>query len=193
MRCGRKSYVATTDGWYGSGCRDSRLSVPAIDTPVGERLGQVPAVKLDRFVEIGDGTGHLQHALAGPGRETDALCGVFEEPPQGGIQLAVLAHQGAAEVRVGHPGARQLHLARGHHATAHGGAAFWRGTGTAAGHPVRPRDLDVQVDAVEQRAGQPAPVALNLVRGAAAAPAAVAGVAAGAGLRCLFAICSHFA
>src|SRR6056297_3165173 len=42
--------------------------------------------------------------------------------------------------------------------------------------------LGVQVDAIQQRAGDPRLVALNLFRGAAAAPLAIAEVAAGAGI-----------
>jgi len=45
-----------------------------------------------------------------------------------------------------------------------------------------PRRLDVQVDAIEQRAGEAAAVALQLWRGAAAVVPGIAEVAAGAGV-----------
>jgi hypothetical protein len=51
----------------------------------------------------------------------------------------------------------------------------------------------MQVDAVQQRAGDLAAVAPHLVGAAVAAAGFVAVVAAGAGLRCLFAICARFA
>jgi hypothetical protein len=51
----------------------------------------------------------------------------------------------------------------------------------------------MQVDAIEQRAGNLAAVTPHLVGAAVAAAGLVAVVAARAGLRCLFAICARFA
>jgi hypothetical protein len=56
-----------------------------------------------------------------------------------------------------------------------------------------PRHLHMQVDAVQQWAGDTALVAGDQVRRAMTAAARVAEVAAGAGMRCLFAICSSLA
>lgn len=60
-----------------------------------------------------------------------------------------------------------------------GGSGFavsWLQAGAFAEH------ADVQVDAIEQRSGQLAPVALDLFRGAAAAAAGIAEVATGTGI-----------
>jgi hypothetical protein len=51
----------------------------------------------------------------------------------------------------------------------------------------------MQIDAVEQWAGDAGAVAGDLVGGATTAAGGIAQAAAGAGLRCLFAICSCFA
>lgn len=76
--------------------------------------------------------------------------------------------------------AGQLPLPCGAHPFADlGGSGFavsWLQAGAFAEH------ADVQVDAIEQRSGQLAPVALDLFRGAAAAATGIAEVATGTGI-----------
>src|SRR5690606_13701206 len=99
----------------------------------------------------------------------------FEQGLVGRTQATGLGGGGLRESRVGAAAAPALDFARRLDPGADRRATF-------AGRRVRPqfrgrqaRYLDVQVDAVEQRAGDPRAVALDLVGGAAAASGQVAG------------------
>ena len=90
--------------------------------------------------------------------------------------------------------ARVLFSLAGDHARAGGNDALADNVGSFAAGSARQilrrhrGHFDLDIDAVEQRAGDLAAVAQYLVGRALAAPAAVPEVTAGAGTRCLFAI-----
>jgi hypothetical protein len=100
----------------------------------------------------------------------------------GGVTWPVDGHVGRGQAAVLGALAAALEGPGGEHAGADLGGRL--GVGGAdqllGGEPV---DLDVEVDAVEQRPGQPAGVAVQVIEAAAAGEAAVPQVPAGAGVR----------
>jgi hypothetical protein len=111
----------------------------------------------------------------------------------GVVETAVPAQAVEVELRVDGAATPKLDGARRDDALAHPRAALGRRALALGQKLLRPHDLDLQVDAVQQRAGDARAVAADLFCGAVAQAAGVAGVAAGAGLRCSFAVCPHSA
>ncbi len=142
--------------------------------------------------EVGDGAGDFEDAVVGSGAEVQLGHGHLHHAFGGFIEGAM-----ALEELGGHAGvatdfgifgeAVTLDDARFFHALADGGGAF-AGDSLAGDVPIRHGgDFDVDVDAVEERAGDAVAVALDIVGAAPALALRIAEVAAFAGMRCLFA------
>jgi hypothetical protein len=123
-------------------------------------------------------------AVEGAGGEAEALECVVEEPLAGGVETAV-----AAQVVRGHGGVDGVDGGAEASGLAGAGGVDPRGDGGGglAGRSAElaerdRRHLDVQVDAVEERAGDAAAVALDQRRQAGAGMTRVAKMAAGTGL-----------
>src|ERR1700724_2148093 len=124
-------------------------------------------------------------AVEGAGGEAELLEGVVEQALPGVVETAVAAevlvrHRRVDRGRAGRAEAGELHRPRGRDARADDGGGLARGGAQLAQR--EGRHLDVQVDAVEQRAGDAAAVALDQRRQAGAGVAGVAEMAAGAGV-----------
>src|SRR5690606_24399571 len=128
---------------------------------------------------------HLEQTVSGAQRQAEAFAGTFQPLLVVIAEPAVVAQSGEVEKAVGAALASQLGLPclgdpRGDAGTALAGHGSSVQRGRLAG------DGQVQVDAIEQRAGKLAAIALNLVWRAAAAATRVAEVAARAGVHCRY-------
>lgn len=159
----------------------------AFQPAIADRLRQVRAGDGLAPAEVGDGARQAQDPVVGARRQVELVDGTLQQALVGRYERAVARQLAGAEQRIGFAGARELALARGDHALAHGGAGLARRrvVGQRGGRLARHLDLDV--DAVQQRAGDPAAIARHQVRRAAAAAGGIAGVAAGTWSRCSFA------
>lgn len=132
------------------------------------------------FVQIGQRPGYLEYAMQGAQGKFQALSGSLQPATVRFGERTVAVHAQQVEVGVGTALAGQLPLPCGADPLADlaggGFAAARLQAGAFAEH------ADVQVDALEQRSGELAAIALDLLRGAAAAAAGIAEVAAGAGV-----------
>lgn len=132
-------------------------------------------------VEVGNGARHPQHAVKGAGGEAQLDHGGLQKVMALGVE-GTGAFQGlAAQALVKALLPAELALPRQQHPFPHHGGAFSRLALLQLAWRQR-RHLDMQVDAVEQGAGQAAAVAADLFHGAAATTAGIAQVAAGAGV-----------
>ena len=171
-----------------------RQPVAPVKTPVLDGLAQMLGADGRAVGQIGDGSGHLQDSVVGAGREAEGfdrfledLCGRVSQPAVpgdlGGLHPGVEEHRGALETAL-------LDSPHPFHAGGHrpGGlpAAVLDEIGIFYF-----RNMNVQVDAVEQRARDFGQVAGDLARGAAALLHGGSVVAAGTSLRCLFTISLH--
>lgn len=129
-----------------------------------DRLEQVGGGDALAACEVGDGAGDLEHAVVGARGEAEALHRLLEQvalgPFQGGV-LAQLgrAHRGVAPT-VALAEATSLDGAGGLDTRAHGGRRF-AGLGGTELVDAEGGRLDLDVDAVEQRAGDAVAVALD--------------------------------
>ena len=149
--------------------------------PILQRLGQVLAADVFAFFEIGQGARHLEQAVGRAQRQTQAFAGLFQ-PEAVFIRQHTMPAQ-SRQVEKGVGAALSGLLARpctGHLVGRLRGALRCGFGGRELGGFARHRDM--QVDAVEQRAGQLVAVALHLFRGAAAAAGGITQVAARAGV-----------
>ena len=136
---------------------------PAIQTSVLDRLGDMRRTNTLAVIQVGDGAGELQDAVDGPGREAQAFEGGVEETAGVGLQDAIAVQVFGAHGGVGRGGAVTeallLDASRGEDSSGDLGARL---TGWAFELlETQGGNLDVQVDAVEQRAGDARPVALD--------------------------------
>lgn len=119
-------------------------------------------------------------AMQGAQGKFQALSGSLQPAAVRFGECTIAVHRLEIEMGIGAALAGQLPLPCGAHPFADlGGSGFavsWLQAGAFAEH------ADVQVDAIEQRSGQLAPVALDLFRGAAAAATGIAEVATGTGI-----------
>lgn len=136
-------------------------------------------IDVGRVREIGDGARHPQDALHGAGGEPKPIDGAFEQFLVRVAQAAQLQRVRLAELGIEPAAAGDLADAGLLHPRAHLRAGL-------AGHRIRPqfagwqpRYLHVQIDAIQQRTGNAAAIALDDIGRAAAAPAAIARPAAG--------------
>lgn len=142
---------------------------------------QVLPADIGLCLQIGQGAGDLQHAVRRAQRQGQAFAGSFQPSLVVRGQPTVGAQAGQVEKRIGHALARHLDVpgrrdpGSGRGRVVSGQCRCVQGGGLAG-------DGDVQVDAVQQRAGELSPVALDLLRGAPAAAAGVPEKAARAGV-----------
>lgn len=144
-------------------------------------LGQVLAGNGRGAVEIGEGAGDLDDAVCGAQRQAEAFAGVFQPATVLHHQRAVATQALEVEKRVGAALAIELALAGLGHGFRGAGTVLATGLGVVQGGGFA-GDGEVQVDAVEQRAGELGAVALDLFRGATARVGDVTQVATGAGV-----------
>ena len=131
--------------------------------------------------QVGNGAGHFQGAVRGAGAPAQALGGGLGKAGGFGLQMQIFIQRLPGQILIGHALPRQRALAGGGAARAYGGAAFARRGGQQLGGG-QGGHFHVQVDAVQQRAGELALVAGDLVWRAAAGMARIAQVAARAGV-----------
>lgn len=131
--------------------------------------------------EVRQGSRHLQYPVRRPQRQAETLAGGFQPEAVLRAQQAVFPQPLQVEERVGHALAPQLPLARRGNDGCRLVAAHAVSRGGIQGHRLAQHG-DVQIDAVEQRPGQLAAIALDLLGGATATCAGVAEVAARAGI-----------
>ena len=143
-------------------------------------LGQVRAGDAFGAFQVGQGAGDLEDAVQGAQGQVQALACGFQPGLVLVAQCTIMVHRLEVENGVRATLPRQLPLAGAGHLRGDLGAAqaaiLRDETRGFAAH------CQVQVDAVQQRAGELGAVALDLLRGATAAAAGVAQVAAGAGV-----------
>src|SRR5581483_9314087 len=156
--------------------RSALRPVVAIEAAILYRFGEVLCGDAGGVVEIGDGAGDLQNAIVRAGAEAQFAHGQFQRALTGVVQRAEAANLARRKMRVVEtPPA--LDVASRFDALAH-----LRGSGAVlAGAQLFVGDrwnLDVQIDAVEQRpahapeiAGNDSAGAAALVRGVAVEPA----------------------
>ena len=143
----------------------------------------MPGLDARCVVEVGDRARDLEHAVVGARGKPEFFKGVFEQRLGVGRHAADLPQKLGRDLRVagdrGVPEALQLDGPRRIDARLDGGGAFLLlRTGQAV--EADGRHLDVQVDAVEQRAGNPAKIPRNGAVRAGAGARRVAVVPAGA-------------
>ena len=143
-------------------------------------------VHLLAAVQVGDGAGHPQNAVVGAGAVSQALKRRAQNLLGLGGHAAVFSQCGPRQLGVApHAGqvcaALLLYLAGGGNAGADGGAALSPGLG-GQGLVLHRHGLHMQVDAVQQRAGDAAAVLLNGAGRAGTLPRGVTQVAALAGV-----------
>ena len=148
-------------------------------------LGNVLRADVLRSVQVSDGPGHPQYAVMAAAGETQAVKGTVHDLFALFIQDAVFADHRRGHVSVAgnlRPGIARL---------LHGPGSVYpplnipgtlRGVLAAHGLIVHRRHLDVQVDAVQQRAGDAAHIALHLPLRAGASVVRMAVPAAPAGI-----------
>src|SRR5207253_2600831 len=140
--------------------------------PEAERLEDVVLLDLIGAVEVGGCAGHPPGAMKAS-RGHAALCGpALERAARRWREAGQLAEPCGLELRVEHPLPLQLAPARDHHSLSYARRRFpgrLRGQ-RLEGHPAH-GDLDV--DPVQQRAGEPALVRVDSGRCAAADPQAI--------------------
>ena len=141
--------------------------------------------------QVRHGPGDFEDPRIGPGRHAEPFDGGFQQPVAFRIQPAVPIQFAGSHPGVGlDTGACEtglLRRPRGNHAATYRGRAVGRPTGGQLA-VLDGGDVDLNVDAVQQRSRDAGPVALNLGRRAGAFVLGLAVVAARTGLRCLFAI-----
>jgi hypothetical protein len=138
----------------------ARISSPPIQESVLQRLGDMGAADVRAAFEIGDGAGQAAYALDGACREGQSLDGAFEDAVAVDIEAGHPAEVGRGQSGVRSRPAAVLPLARGLYTSAHRRRALARllAGQLAVGDG---RDLDVHVDAIEQRPRQLGPVGVD--------------------------------
>lgn len=153
-----------------------------VQCAVLDGLGHVRALDILAAVQVGDGPGDLEDAGVGPGAQTETLHGLFEQPARFGINRAVpsdlpAAHLGVAAdlstleaLRLNRP--RLFHTSQ--HLLGGGSVLHCRQVPVRYGGHVQ-----VDVDAVQERTRNLAPVLPDLAERAAALVLGVPQIAAG--------------
>ena len=169
--------------------------VKALETPIGEGLGDLARPGPFSPVEVRDGPGHPQDSLDGPLGEREPAGRGVKERSRVGIEGAVAGDLHRTEFSVELAAAGDLDLAGAGHPGANRGARTLRATPRSS--PPREAEVlpvagrfvgwfpdqgKVQVKAVDERTGDPRLVAADRLGEAAAPIRAVSQVAAGAGV-----------
>ena len=156
-----------------------------IQTPILDRLGEVLLADALAPLQVGNGPGNLKDAGEGAGGEAESVGDQLQHSVAGGVQFAVLpevasVHLGVAvDLRPLEP--VDLDVTGTFHPAGDGRGTFRLAPVGQVAVADR-RDLDVDVDPVEERPGDPGAVALEHDRGAGALVGDVPQVAAGTGV-----------
>ena len=139
------------------------LPHPPIQTPILNRLGEVLFADVLRAVEISDRARHLEDARVAAGGEAEALGDEFEEAVTGFIRFAMFADQARRHLRVAVDAAvaEALFLNRAAGFDTQGNDLGCFGVGTIDKIAVFDGwDFDLDVDAIEEGAGDSGTIAL---------------------------------
>ena len=128
----------------------------AVEVAVGDGFHDVVVEDVGGAFEVGDGAGDFEDAVVGAGAHVHAFHGVAKLFQAGGVGLGVFVEQGGGHLGVAVDAGFVLEAAflehpGGDDALADGGAGFAWGL-TRHLVEIDGLDLDLQVDAVEQRA-----------------------------------------
>lgn len=164
---------------------------PPIEAAVLDGLGDVVGLDSVGGFEVGDGAADFEQAVESTGGEAEALEGGIQETLGGAVEAAVVAELQGAHIGVDPRTmklgkARFLMFAGGEHPLRHRPARFARRALELL--QCHRRDLDMEVDPVQQGPRDPPPVAVDLECGAPAFVPRITQVATAAPLRCLFAM-----
>jgi hypothetical protein len=152
----------------------------AIQFAITHGLGDVTGANHLRACEIGDGSCDFEHAVIGACGQRQPGHRRFQQLPRRWFRAAIAFDFTRRQPRIGFAGALQLPFAAAGHALAHAGAGFGGGVAVAERGTFDPRHVDVQIDTVEQRAGDAGAIAQHLIRRAAAFAGDIAQISAGA-------------
>ena len=164
----------------------------SVQRAILDRFANVVGGDVFGIGEVGDGAGDLEDAIVSAGAEVQLGHGhlhhAFGGFVEGAMALEELGGHAGVAADLGILGeALALDVARFFHALADGGGGL-AGSSFAGDVPIRHGgDFDVDVDAVEERAGDAVAVTLDIGGAATALAFRVAEVTAFAGIRCLFA------
>lgn len=137
----------------------------SVESPVADGFAQVGDADLFDGGEIGDGAGDFENAVIGAGGERQPCECLFNQPLTGGIEGAVAFDLGWGEGGVRFASAVELAGASGTDPRSHlGGCLGGAGGGAGELSDFKPEHFDMQVNAVEQGAGESRPIAGNLFR-----------------------------
>lgn len=151
------------------------------ETAILHRFGDVGWGDGDAAGQVGDAARDAQHAVVGARREVETGQRLFEQRGAGGVGLAVLVDLTVRQLSVGSALARQLPRTR--RADAGGDERRRFAVGRILQVCCGQRgDFDLQIDAIEQRAGNPQAVTRDLIGRASALAAGRAVETAGAGI-----------
>lgn len=138
-----------------------------------------------RSFQVGDRAGNLENAGVGAGGEAEPVGDHLQETVARGVKFAVLTNMAGGHLGVGvnfRPfEALALPLAGSFNPAGYGGGAFTVGPLSQVAVFYR-RDFDVNVDPIQQRAGNAGAVAVNIARSAGAGMIGVAQKTARAGV-----------
>ena len=162
--------------------RNSHPQIP-IQRAILNRFHDVDLLDLGDAFEIGQGAGHFEDAVMGPGAEVEGVHGLLEGAFAALVDAAVFADEAARHVGVGVDAGvidEALHLDAAGFVDA-GLDHFARfATAVAAQLLVFDRrDIDMEIDSVEEGAADPLAVFLDLVGGTATLPGGIAEISAG--------------
>jgi len=168
------------------GHQSQKLPFPPIKITILNRFGDVLSSDIGLAGQIGNGAGDFQNTVVGPGRKPQGVDGGLEQSAGVRIDEAMAFDVAAAHLRIAmDQGAGKplgLDLARPGDPFADGPRRFCGGRFEQVFVRHR-RDLDMDVDAIHQRAGNFGTIALNLLRCAAACMFGIGMVAARAAMQ----------
>ncbi len=103
-------------------------------------------------LQISQCSGNLENALTGTGRKKPLPGCIFKQLVADLVKMAVIGDRFAAQMCIGLPGTGQLDIPGGYYPLANAGAAFRPRPFGVHHHFAGPWHLDLQVDAIKQRA-----------------------------------------
>ena len=169
--------------------RSILLPHPPIETSILNRLRQMLLTDVFRALKIGNGPRHLKDARVAAGGKAEAFGDELEEAVAGFVRLAMFADEARRHLRVAVDAAvaEAFFLNRSAGFDTQGDDLRCFGVGAVDEIAVFDgRDFDLNVDAVEQRAGDLGTIALNNYRRAGTGVGGVGKIAAGTGVRVAF-------
>jgi hypothetical protein len=158
--------------------QQSSFLILFVHAPVLHGFGDVRGLDVLIASQIGDGACDLEDAMVGARRQTEAGDGLTQQGFALCIGRAVAVDLGDGKLRVGFVLSRELALPRGFHASLYGRAGF--AVGLLEQVFLRHGgDFDLDVDAIQQWAGDLAAITRHLIGRAAAFSVVVTEVTAG--------------